>query len=71
MACILYKDGETLRCNPEDMDREIAAGWSTKNPDREEVENEETTSEETTTEEPNEETNEEPQKKRKKILGIL
>ena len=61
MACILYKDGETLRCNPEDMDREIAAGWSTKNPDREEVKDEET--KETTTEKPKE--------KRKKVLGII
>jgi len=63
MACILYKDGETLRCNPEDMDREIAAGWSTKAPNREEVKDEETTSEETATKD----ATKKPQKKRKKV----
>ena len=68
MACILYKDGETLRCNPEDMDREIAAGWSTKAPNREEVKDEETTSEETTTKET---TTEKPKEKRKKVPGII
>jgi hypothetical protein len=66
MACILYKDGETLRCNPEDMHREIAAGWSIKNPNREEVKDEET--KETTTKET---TTEKPKEKRKKVLGII
>ena len=66
MACILYKDGETLRCNPEDMDREVAAGWSIKNPNREEVKDEET--KETTTKET---TTEKPKEKRKKVPGII
>lgn len=34
MSCILYKNGETLRCNPADMAREIAAGWSVTDPSR-------------------------------------
>jgi len=31
MSCVLYKDGETLLCDPADMAREMAAGWSVTN----------------------------------------
>lgn len=84
MSCVLYKDGEILLCDPRDMAREIAAGWSVTDPNREisdpineeyldeqEDPNEETIEE--TIEEPAEETIEasEEQEERKKILGIL
>ena len=68
MACILYKDGETLRCNPEDMDREIAAGWSTKAPNREEVKDEETTSE-VTKETASKDATKKPQKSARRYKG--
>lgn len=38
MSCVLYKDGETLLCEPTDMAREIAVGWSVCHPDKKPVE---------------------------------
>tara|TARA_R110002124_G_scaffold132035_2_gene294514 strand:+ start:764 stop:1018 length:255 start_codon:yes stop_codon:yes gene_type:complete len=84
MSCVLYKDGETLLCDPADMAREMAAGWSVTDPSKEEIED---TADEVIDEEASEETNEDPiedseepetgeepdeeSSKRKKILGIL
>ena len=67
MACVLYKDGETLLCEPADMEREIAAGWSVKNPENSVTE---IVHEETEEESDSEQTEEESEKK-KKLLGIF
>ena len=63
MSCVLYKDGETLLCDPADMAREMAAGWSVTNGEAVNEEASEEASKETI--EDSEEPEEEPEADKK------
>ena len=71
MSCVLYKDGETLLCDPADMAREMAAGWSVTNGETINEEASEETIEDSEESEADETESDEKSSKRKKILGIL
>jgi hypothetical protein len=79
MSCVLYKDGETLFCDPADMARETAAGWSVTDPNRDTPDQDEVVNEKANketikdSEKPKTGQTEadEEQGERKKILGIL
>jgi hypothetical protein len=75
MSCVLYKDGETLFCDPADMAREMAAGWSVTDPNRDDEVVNEKANKETIKDSEKPKTGQteadEEQGERKKILGIL
>ena len=65
MSCVLYKDGETLLCDPADMAREMAAGWSVTNGETINEEASEETIEDSEESEANKKPNKKPGKKTK------